>query len=127
MDLQLPAAVRGAVNASGSTTSSASPTRQAAIASGGATASRAKIAPLETARSAMPRTMYGTAREASPAEFVTGRSAERPGGNFAPSARQRGIQLPPPRLMALDKAPESSRMIHVPGVCEFVNQEVTHY
>ena len=51
-----PAALAMSVAANGITTSSASPTRQAAMASGGASARRAKIAPPETASSAIPST-----------------------------------------------------------------------
>ena len=58
------------VTANGITTSSASPTRQAAMASGGASARRAKIAPPETARSAMPSTTNGAARVVSPADDI---------------------------------------------------------
>ena len=62
----------------------------------------------------------------TPARVIMACLADRPERHFAPAARQRHIEFAPARLEIRDQAPEASRMIHVPGMRELMDQEVIH-
>ena len=54
-------------------------------------------------------------------------SGDDPGRHFAPAAREGGVEFPPARLVCLHELPETPRMVQVPGVGEFVDEQVGHH